>query len=108
MAQLPQEKLEALEKHFVSLELSMAANPKPEIYIKLAKEYSDLQPIIESIREYQLVISGIDDAKEMRDGGDKEMAEMASAELEELIWLMKSACYCCPKMRRTIKALSWN
>ncbi|VAW21799.1 Peptide chain release factor 1 [hydrothermal vent metagenome] len=84
MAQLPQEKLEALEKHFVSLELSMAENPEPEVYIKLAKEYSDLQPIIESIREYQQVISGIDDAKEMRDGNDKEMAEMASAELEEL------------------------
>jgi len=84
MAQLPEEKLEALEKHFVSLEEAMAANPDPEIYVKLAKEYSDLQPIIESIRDYQNVVSGINDAKEMLAGDDKEMAEMAVAELQEL------------------------
>jgi len=84
MATLPKEKLEALEKHFVSLEEAMAANPVPEIYIKLAKEYSDLQPIIESIRDYQSVVAGIADAKEMLNGDDKEMAEMATAELEEL------------------------
>ncbi len=84
MAQLPQEKLEAMEKHFVSLEQAMTNNPDPESYVKLAKEYSDLQPIIESFRQYQRVISGVEDAREMLDGDDREMAEMAAAELEEL------------------------
>lgn len=84
MAQLPQEKLEALEARFVSLEEGMAANPNPDIYIKLAKEYSDLQPIIEPIRIYQGVMNGIVDANEMLNGDDKEMAEMARLELEEL------------------------
>ncbi|HHB83058.1 MAG TPA: peptide chain release factor 1 [Devosia sp.] len=84
MAQLPQEKLEALEARFISLEEGMAANPDPDTYIKLAKEYSDLQPIIEPIRIYQDVQAGIADAREMIAGDDKEMAEMAQLELEEL------------------------
>ncbi len=84
MALLPQEKLEALEHRFVTLEQGMAANPDPETYVKLAKEYSDLQPIIEPIREYQKVLDGIADAHEMINGDDKEMAEMAEMELEEL------------------------
>lgn len=84
MAQLPQEKLEALEARFVFLEEGMAASPDPDAYIKLAKEYSDLQPIIEPIRVYQEVMGGIVDANEMLNGDDKEMAEMARLEIEEL------------------------
>ncbi len=84
MAQLPREKLEALEKRFVFLEETMAENPDPETYVKLAKEYSDLQPIIETIRQYHGVVAAIADAREMLDGDDREMAQMAAAELEEL------------------------
>ncbi len=84
MALLPQEKLEALELRFVTLEQGMAANPDPETYVKLAKEYSDLQPIIEPIRQYQGVLEAIVDAQEMIGGDDKEMAQMAQMELEEL------------------------
>lgn len=84
MALLPQEKLEALELRFVTLEQGMAANPDPETYVKLAKEYSDLQPIIEPIRVYQGVMSAIVDAHEMMNGDDKEMGEMARMEIEEL------------------------
>ncbi len=84
MAQLPKEKLEALEQHFVALGEAMAAGPDPETYVKLAKEYADLQPIVEPIRDYWQVEKGIDEAREMMAGGDAEMAEMARAELEEL------------------------
>jgi len=84
MAELPKEKLEALEQHFVALEEGMAAGPDPEAYIKLAKEYADLQPIVAPIRDYWQVQKGIADAKEMMAGDDREMAEMAQAELEEL------------------------
>ncbi len=84
MAQLPAEKLQALEERFNSLEAAMAANPDPESYVKLAKEYSDLQPIIESIRTYQNVLRDMEDAREMMAGDDREMAQMAQAELEEL------------------------
>lgn len=84
MALLPQEKLEALELKFNTLEQGMAANPDPETYVKLAKEYSDLQPVVEAIREYQEVLIAIADSMEMIAGDDKEMAEMAQMELDEL------------------------
>jgi len=84
MAELPQEKLEALEQHFVALEEGMAAGPDPETYVRLAKEYADLQPIVEPIRAYWEVQKGIADAREMMAGDDREMAGMAEAELEEL------------------------
>ena len=84
MAMLPQEKLEALEQRFVWLENSMAENPDPDTYVKLAKEYSDLGPVIEPVRAYQGVLRAIEDAREMIAGDDREMTEMALAELADL------------------------
>ncbi|HHG90405.1 MAG TPA: peptide chain release factor 1 [Devosia sp.] len=84
MTQLPHDKLEALEHRYQSLEQSMAANPDPETYVKLAKEYADLQPVIEPIRRYMRLVGDMQDARDMLTGNDKEMAEMAEAELAEL------------------------
>jgi len=84
MAELPQEKLEALEQRFIVLEQGMAAGPDPEAYIKLAREYAELQPIVESIRAYWQIQKAIVEAREMVGGDDREMAGMAQAELEEL------------------------
>ncbi len=84
MTQLPHDKLEALEQRYQLLEQRMAANPDPDTYIKLAKEYSDLQPVIEPIRRYARLISDMQDAQDMLVGDDKEMAEMAEMELTEL------------------------
>ena len=84
MTQLPHDKLEALEQKYQSLEQGMAANPDPDTYIKLAKEYSDLQPVIEPIRRYVRLISDMQDAQDMLSGDDREMAEMAEMELVEL------------------------
>lgn len=54
-------------------------------YVKLNKEYKDLEPIVEAFNEYKNVISNIDSAKSMLAGEkDPEMREMAKAELEEL------------------------
>ncbi len=55
-------------------------------YIKLNKEYKELEPIIESYEEYKLIISNIDDAKEiLSTEKDGEMREMAKMELDELL-----------------------
>lgn len=55
-------------------------------YIKLNKEYKELEPIIEAYEEYKLIISNIDDAKEILSiEKDGEMREMAKMELDELI-----------------------
>jgi peptide chain release factor 1 len=54
-------------------------------FIKLNKEYRDLEPIIESLEEYKKVISNIDGAKEiLSNEKDEELKEMARMEMEEL------------------------
>jgi peptide chain release factor 1 len=56
-----------------------------ERYIKLNKEYKDLQPIIESYERYKLALSNIASTRELLSSEkDDEMREMAKAELEEL------------------------
>ncbi len=55
-------------------------------YIKLNKEYKELEPIIDAYEEYKLIISNIDDAKNiLSKEKDGEMREMAKMELDELI-----------------------
>ena len=54
-------------------------------YIKLNKEYKNLEPIIETGNEYKLVIENIESSKEiLSNESDEEMKEMAKMELEEL------------------------
>ena len=48
----------------------------------LAKEYSDLKPVVDQITEYFGMIDGIEDARAML--GDPEMAELAEEELQRL------------------------
>lgn len=54
-------------------------------YVKLNKEYKDLEPIVEAYNEYKNVISNIESARSMLvEEKDTELREMAKAELEEL------------------------
>ncbi len=54
-------------------------------YVKLNKEYKDLEPIIQAYNEYKTVLDNIQSAKEMlTEEKDEEMREMARAELEEM------------------------
>jgi len=46
-------------------------------YVKLNKEYKNLEPIIETGNEYKLVLENIETSKEMLSGEDEEMKEMA-------------------------------
>lgn len=54
-------------------------------YVKLNKDYKDLQPIVKAYKDYKNVLDNIDTAKEMLNGeSDPEMKEMAKEELETL------------------------
>lgn len=54
-------------------------------YVKLNKEYKQLEPIIKAYGEYRNVISNIESAKEILAAEkDEELREMARTELEEL------------------------
>lgn len=54
-------------------------------YVKLNKDYKDLQPIVKAYKDYKNVLDNIDTAREMLNGeSDPEMKEMAKEELETL------------------------
>jgi peptide chain release factor 1 len=84
MALLPQDKLDALEKRFASLEAALAAGPSADEYVKLSKEYAELEPVVRPILAYQKLQADYEAAEELLNSGDKEMAEMAEVELEDL------------------------
>ncbi len=54
-------------------------------FVKLNKEYKDLEPVVEAYREYRNVVENIESAKEILENEkDNELVEMAKTELEEL------------------------
>jgi peptide chain release factor 1 len=54
-------------------------------YIKLNKEYRELEPVVKAYEEYKNLLSNIDSAKEiLATEKDEEMRDMAKLEIEEL------------------------
>lgn len=82
------EKLEGVKSRFIEVGDLLT---QPDIltdmkkYVKLSKEYKELQPIVETFEKYKLALSNIATARELLDTEkDEEMREMAKAELDEL------------------------
>ncbi len=81
------EKLQELEEKYNGLEAKMS---DPDIlsdrqkYQQIAKEHSDLTPVIQAYRTYEDVLKQIEDNKELLHDSDPEIAGLAKAELEEL------------------------
>ncbi len=84
MASLPQDKLDALSKRFDSIEAALSAGPSAEQFVRLSKEYAELEPIVRPIEAYRKLLSDLAAAEELAGGGDRELAEMAVAEIEDL------------------------
>jgi peptide chain release factor 1 len=82
------EKLEGVKQRFIEVgELLTHQDVLSDMkrYIKLNREYKDLQPIIEAYEKYKLLLSNISSTKELLvKERDEEMREMAKAELESL------------------------
>ncbi|MFN3320110.1 MAG: peptide chain release factor 1 [Allorhizobium sp.] len=86
MAKLPVEKMRELERRFGEIEARMSAGPAADVYVKLASEYSELEPVVKKIREYQ---AAIDEAEGLRamvsdKTTDREMRDLAEMELPEI------------------------
>jgi peptide chain release factor 1 len=83
---LDQAKLRQLTNRHKTIEERMAANPDPETYVKLASEYSELEPVVTKIRELQEVqnsLAGLDEL--LGDSStDREMRELAELEYPDL------------------------
>ncbi|MFA6807137.1 MAG: peptide chain release factor 1 [Bacteroidales bacterium] len=83
------DKLEAIYSKFLLIEDQIN---QPEImsdmkrYVKLNKDYKDLQPIIEAYKEYKNTLENINNAREvLSNEKDEEFREMAKEELNTLI-----------------------
>ncbi|MCF8379440.1 MAG: peptide chain release factor 1 [Bacteroidales bacterium] len=83
------EKLEAIYKRFQEMgEMMNDPNLMGDMkrYIKLSKDYKELQPIVEAYKTYKNVMDNTDSTKEMlKTEKDEEFREMAKLELNELI-----------------------
>ncbi|WP_417307750.1 peptide chain release factor 1 [Devosia sp.] len=84
MASLPQDKLDALTKRFDYVEAALSAGPSADEFVKLSKEYAELEPIVRPIQGYRKLLDDLEAAEGLLKSPDKEMAEMAEAEIEEL------------------------
>ncbi len=65
---------------------------------ELAKERSDLEPLIQKAGEYEQALKGLEEAKLLLDGDDPELAELAEMEIAEIELRI-------PELESEIKAL---
>jgi len=81
------EKLAQIERRFEEIE-GLITDPSiigdRERYAKLMRERSEVEEIVETLRERRAVAAELDDARVLRDEGDSDMREMAAEELRQL------------------------
>jgi peptide chain release factor 1 len=80
-------KLKSIEEKYEDL-TKLLTDPevfsKPAEIQKYSKEQSDLQPLVDNIRKYTKLLSDIEGAEEILNGGDEDLHDLAQAELDEL------------------------
>ncbi|MEK1896742.1 MAG: peptide chain release factor 1 [Rhizobium sp.] len=86
MAKLPVEKMRELERRFGEIEARMSAGPAADVYVKLASEYSELQPVVTKIRAYEKAIAELADLETLLNDKsvDREMRDLAELELPDV------------------------
>ncbi|MGE0038388.1 MAG: peptide chain release factor 1 [Xanthobacteraceae bacterium] len=79
---LPQHKLDALLDRYRMIEHELASQVAPETYVRLSREFSELGPVVETVRTYRQVMDEIADLEAMiaDPRTDSEMRAMAGAE----------------------------
>ena len=79
---LPQSKLDALVSRLRTVEDDLAAGPDRDTYVKLSREFSELQPVVEAIKAFQGVENEIADLDAMLNDAatDREMRALAETE----------------------------
>lgn len=86
MPSIPKEKLDHLIARWQQVQDLLSAAPEQELFVKLSKEFSELDPLVVTIREMKEAEAEIADLTELLEDpdGDAEMAEMAELEKAEL------------------------
>ena len=86
MTAIPLDKIEDILQKGKSLEEQLGKENTSEKFVELSKEYSEIQPLYESVVEWKNIYTEISDLKNLleEESTDKEMKDLASEELEEL------------------------
>ncbi len=79
---IPEERLEQITQRFQFLEAAMADGASGGDIAMLAKEYSDLRPVVEQISAWRRLLTDVAEAEDML--SDPDMKELAEEELPEL------------------------
>ncbi|MCV6574826.1 MAG: peptide chain release factor 1 [Cohaesibacter sp.] len=79
---IPLSRVKALIDRFEAISAEMAAGPEPDVYVKLSRDYAELEPVAEKARAYLAALSEFDDIKEILADSDTDadMAELAQME----------------------------
>src|SRR5437868_5179288 len=79
---LPEQKLDALLTRHQMVEAELAQQLAPEIYVKLSREFAELAPIVETVKDYRGIVAEIAGLQAMLEdpATDAEMRQMAAAE----------------------------
>ena len=86
MSSLPEEKLASLVERWELVQQEMNANTDPAAFARLSKEFSNLNPVVDTIRQLEGAQSEKADLKSILSDGesDAEMAALAREELGDL------------------------
>ncbi len=80
MISIPEHRLDALLHRYSMVESELATDLKPDEYVKLSREFSELTPVIDTIKDYRAVVREIADLDAMIAESDPDMRRMAEAE----------------------------
>lgn len=84
---LARHKLDTLISRFAELEHLMSANPDPNSYVKLSREYAGLEPLVTKIKSLIKAETDLEDTNALLEDPetDDEMRELAELERSELL-----------------------
>jgi peptide chain release factor 1 len=79
---LPEQKLDALVTRHKAIENELSTQLAPETFVKLSREFAELNPVIDAVKAYRGVLAEIDGLQGLLDDPktDSEMRQMAQAE----------------------------
>lgn len=83
MSNVPKEKLEKLVERWRSLQASLAQGPDQETYVRLSREFAELDPVVTVIRQLQDAEQMLEEARQISadPGADRELAALARDEI---------------------------
>ena len=82
---LPNEKLSALMERHARVAAEMASMPNPDAYVRLSREYAELEPLVAKIKAYRKLTADLEGAEALAAEADAELAALAREERTRIL-----------------------